>query len=93
MLWKQGYGIAPDNPGSVLVWLAVSGLLSVDDLALYESAIVRRLSGAVACLRLSGAPHLSAGLDDLERFGTGGAVRLAAEGLWPVLRPVVRKER
>ncbi|MFT9025567.1 metallophosphoesterase family protein [Acetobacter indonesiensis] len=74
-------GIAPDNPGSVLVWLAVSGLLSVDDLALYESAIVRRLSGAVACLRLSGAPHLSAGLDDLERFGTGGAVRLAAEGL------------
>lgn len=74
-------GIAPDNPGSVLVWMAVSGLLSVDDLALYESAIVRRLSGAVACLRLSGAPHLSAGLDDLERFGTGGAVRLAAEGL------------
>ncbi|MCP1231173.1 metallophosphoesterase family protein [Acetobacter indonesiensis] len=74
-------GIAPDNPGSVLVWLAVSGLLSVDDLALYESAIVRRLRGAVACLRLSGAPHLSAGLDDLERFGTGGAVRLAAEGL------------
>lgn len=74
-------GVAPDNPGAVLVWLVVSGLLTVDDMALYESTIIRRLSGAVACLRLSGAPQLSAGLDDLERFGPGGAVRTAAEVL------------
>ncbi|KXV76826.1 metallophosphoesterase family protein [Acetobacter cerevisiae] len=73
--------IAPDNPGAVLVWAAVSGLLSVDDMALYESNILKRLSGAVACLRLTGAPQLSAGLDDLDRFGSGGAVRAAAEHL------------
>ncbi|MFT9216581.1 MAG: DNA repair exonuclease [Acetobacter malorum] len=73
--------IAPDNPGAVLVWAAVSGLLSVDDMALYESNILKRLSGAVACLRLTGAPQLSAGLDDLDRFGSGGAVRAAAEQL------------
>nr|WP_298795731.1 DNA repair exonuclease [uncultured Acetobacter sp.] len=73
--------IAPDNPGSVLVWLAVSGLLSVDDMALYESVLLKRLSGAVACLRLTGTPQLSAGLDDLDRFGPGGAVRTAAEQL------------
>ncbi|KXV16574.1 DNA repair exonuclease [Acetobacter malorum] len=73
--------IAPDNPGAVLVWAAVSGLLSVDDMALYESTILKRLSGAVACLRLTGAPQLSAGLDDLDRFGSGGAVRAAAEHL------------
>lgn len=73
--------IAPDNPAAVLVWAAVSGLLSVDDMALYESVILKRLSGAVACLRLTGTPQLSAGLDDLERFGSGGAVRAAAEQL------------
>lgn len=73
--------IAPDNPGAVLVWAAVSGLLSVDDMALYESNVLKRLSGAVACLRLTGAPQLSAGLDDLDRFGSGGAVRAAAEHL------------
>lgn len=73
--------IAPDNPAAVLVWAAVSGLLSVDDMALYESVILKRLSGAVACLRLTGTPQLSAGLDDLDRFGSGGAVRAAAEQL------------
>lgn len=73
--------IAPDNPGAVLVWAAVSGLLAVDDMALYESNILKRLSGAVACLRLTGAPQLFAGLDDLDRFGSGGAVRAAAEHL------------
>ncbi|MFE8873036.1 exonuclease SbcCD subunit D [Acetobacter persici] len=74
-------GIAPDNPGAVLVWAAVSGLLPVEDMALYESTILKRLSGAVACLRLTGAPHLSAGTEDLDRFGVGGAVRAAAEQL------------
>ncbi|WP_244284905.1 hypothetical protein [Acetobacter persici] len=74
-------GIAPDNPGAVLVWAAVSGLLPVEDMALYESTILKRLSGAVACLRLTGAPHLSAGTEDLDRFGAGGAVRAAAEQL------------
>ncbi|GAN67934.1 metallophosphoesterase family protein [Acetobacter orleanensis] len=73
--------IAPDNPGAVLVWAAVSGLLSVEDMALYENTVLKRLSGAVACLRLTGAPYLSAGLDDLDRFGAGGAVRAAAEQL------------
>lgn len=73
--------IAPDNPGAVLVWAAVSGLLSVEEMALYESTILKRLSGAVACLRLSGAPHLSAGVEDLDRFGRSGAVRAAAEQL------------
>lgn len=73
--------IAPDNPGAVLAWLTVTGLLSVDDLALYESAITRRLRAAVACLRVAGTPELSAGLDDLDRFGTSGAIRSAAQTL------------
>ncbi|MCX2560940.1 metallophosphoesterase [Acetobacter farinalis] len=73
--------IEPDNPGSVLVWLAVSGLLCVEDMAVYEREVLTQLSGAVACLRLTGAPHLSAGLEDLDRFGPGGAVRAAAEQL------------
>ncbi|MFT9206196.1 metallophosphoesterase family protein [Acetobacter orientalis] len=74
-------GIAPDNAGAVLVWLTVSGMLGVEDMALYESLITRRLRAAVACLRLSGTPQLNAGLDDLDCFGPAGAVRRAAETL------------
>lgn len=74
-------GIAPNNAGVVLAWLGVRGLLGVQDMALYESLITRRLCAAVACLRLTGAPHLSAEVDDLECFGPSGAVRAAAEGL------------
>lgn len=73
--------IAPDNAGAILAWLTVRGMLSVADMAVYESAITRRLRAAVACLRISGAPHLSAGADDLECFGPSGAVRAAAETL------------
>ncbi|MBO1325996.1 DNA repair exonuclease [Acetobacter sp. TBRC 12305] len=74
-------GILPDNPGAVLAWLEVSGLLGVDELALYENTILRRLGGALACLRVSGAPQLSAMADDLDRLGCGGAVRVAAQTL------------
>ncbi|MFT8418527.1 MAG: DNA repair exonuclease [Acetobacter sp.] len=72
--------IAPEQPDTILAWLEVSGMLGVEDLALYES-LVRRLGGAVACLRLSGAPGLAAGADDLDMLGTSGPVREAASVL------------
>ncbi|MFT8675561.1 MAG: DNA repair exonuclease [Acetobacter sp.] len=73
-------GIQPDNPGAVLAWLDVAGRLGVDELALYENTVLRRLGGALACLRITGAPQLAAVADDLERLGTG-AVRVAAQAL------------
>lgn len=73
--------IAPDQPDTILAWLEVSGMLGVEDLATYESLIERRLRSAVACLRLSGAPGLAAGPDDLDMLGACGPVREAAAAL------------
>lgn len=73
--------IAPEQPDTILAWLEVSGLLGVEELALYESLIERRLRGAVACLRLSNAPGLAAGADDLDMLGASGPVRDAASAL------------
>ncbi|MCX2562564.1 metallophosphoesterase family protein [Acetobacter thailandicus] len=70
--------IAPEHTGSVLAWAEVSGLLSMEDMALYDNLIVHSLAGAVTCLRLSGEPQLAADLDDLDYFGEAGAVRNAA---------------
>ena len=73
--------IAPEQPDTILAWLEVSGMLGVEDLALYESLIERRLRSALACLRLSGAPVLAAGVDDLDMLGPSGPVREAAAAL------------
>lgn len=56
-------------------------MLGVEDLALYESLIERRLRSALTCLRLSGAPGLAAGADDLDMLGPAGPVREAASAL------------
>ncbi|MCH4026180.1 MAG: DNA repair exonuclease [Acetobacter fabarum] len=73
--------IAPEQPHTILAWLEVGGMLGVEDLALYESLIDHRLRSALACLRLSGAPSLAAGADDLDMLGTSGPVRAAAAAL------------
>ncbi|MFT8783521.1 metallophosphoesterase family protein [Acetobacter syzygii] len=73
--------IAPDQPDTILAWLEVAGMLGVEELALYENQIERRLRSAVTCLRLSGAPQLAAGPDDLDMLGVGGPVREAASAL------------
>ncbi|WP_338332445.1 DNA repair exonuclease [Acetobacter sp. LMG 32666] len=73
--------IAPEQPHTILAWLEVSGMLGVDDLALYESLIERRLRSALTCLRLTGAPGLAAGEDDLDRLGASGPVRASAAAL------------
>ncbi len=73
--------MAPERPDTILAWLEVSGMLGVEDLALYESLIERRLRSALTCLRLSGAPGLAAGADDLDMLGPAGPVREAASAL------------
>ena len=72
--------IAP-QPHTILAWLEVSGMLGVEELALYDNLIGRRLRSALSCLRLSGAPGLVAGVDDLDRLGVSGPVRAAAAAL------------
>ncbi|KAA8386254.1 DNA repair exonuclease [Acetobacter sp. DmW_136] len=73
--------INPDNPSVVMAWLEVSGLLGVDDLRKYESVILSRLQSAVACLRITGAPQLVAGAQDLERLEASATVKVAAQEL------------
>lgn len=64
-----------------MAWLEVSGLLGVDDLRKYESVILSRLQSAVACLRITGAPQLVAGAQDMERLEASATVKVAAQEL------------
>jgi DNA repair exonuclease SbcCD nuclease subunit len=74
-------GLSPD-PGSVLVWLSVSGVLSLAELEAFESRIGQGLGSALRVLRIADAgliAHPTAA--DLEAVDHTGFLRTAADNL------------
>jgi DNA repair exonuclease SbcCD nuclease subunit len=75
-------GLAPDDLGAVLVWLKVSGALSLAELERFESRIRDGTGSALRVLRLDSSELLPHPTDaDLEAIDHAGFVRAAADRL------------
>jgi DNA repair exonuclease SbcCD nuclease subunit len=74
--------LAPQAPGTALVWLTVSGALSLPELDVFEDRIVHGVGSALRVLRLDRAelrPRVSE--SDLNAIDHAGFVRTAADRL------------